>query len=187
MANVGGSRPWLELLGLRMWSPLSESGFETIPLSERLRKVAVGQYLLVVEADLAGRTADGPFVTKIVWAEGDGAALRAIDMRKESDEVLDDAIPPRLFLPEGAEPSYGAIVNRLREIGVEFLESDEYRIGSDGAFVQKVIHAGQVDYCFRGPDFDVSEKLYSIVHRLMQTQDIRDASTQHKLLESVGG
>jgi hypothetical protein len=156
---------WDDLVQIQLWTPLSAIQVPAVELSERLRKIAAHQFILVVESDLRG-TANGPFITMAVWAESDGAALRAIELSKESDQPCESDGPPERLLPPGATASYGSIVATLREQGADFMESAEYRIASDGAFVHKVIHSPQANFYFRSPEEIAGEKPYAVSYRL---------------------
>jgi hypothetical protein len=127
-----------------MWTPLRELSIDTRKLSENVRKIEDCKYLVVVESDLAGNAEDGPYVTMIAWAETDGAALRAIDGALEADARQSKTQePPIVLLPGEAASTYGVIIVRLKKLGESILESGEYRIASDGAFLHKVVRSSR--------------------------------------------
>jgi hypothetical protein len=158
---------WQDLLDLRTWTPLRQTGIETTRLSENVRRVSRGKYLVVVESDLSGDVAGGPYVTMVAWAETDGAALRAVDAALERDAEPDhDQMPPPELLPEPTASGYATILSALKRRGESVLESGEYRIATDGAFLHKVIRATAATYYFRSPVEIGDEKPFAVTHRI---------------------
>lgn len=150
---------WDHILGLRIWTPLSATGIPTEDLSENVKKIGVQKYLFVVGSDLAGREERAPYVTLAIWAETDGAALRAADGQLEADtRSAPDTPPPSILLPAGALHDYGSILSGLLLRGDDVLETAEYRIATDGAFLHRVVRAGREAFYFRSNETLPSEK-----------------------------
>lgn len=157
---------WKDLLELPVWTRLNDLRTSTMKLSDSLRKIEGGKYLLVVDRDLAGNTSGGPFVTMAVWGESDGAALRAIDGALEADLEHSSAVmPPEELLP-AEHPEYSAIITALKRRGEPILESGEYRIASDGAFLHKVVRSSCAAYYFRSAARMRGESPFAITHRI---------------------
>lgn len=155
---------WPELLRLRLWTPLSEVDLHTLAISENVRKIKPTQYVFVVDSDLHGDETRTPYITMIMWAGSDGAALRAADGDLEADtKSVPDVEVPRILLPDRAFPEYESILKGLKTSGEDVLESGEYRIASDGAFIQRVIRGRRGTYCFRSPEDDATEKPFAIL------------------------
>ena len=162
---------WRDLLRLREWMPLAAVPVETVGLSENVRKIEAGKYLVVVESNLVGEMAHGPYVTMVAWAESDGAAVRAIDGALEADKERTEVTPPPdELLPEVGAAAYVPIIGALKKKGEPVLESGEYRIGSDGAFLHKVIRSSCAAYYFRSPEPLENEAPFSITHRIARSR-----------------
>jgi hypothetical protein len=158
---------WDAMLKLRAWTPLSRTGYATTPLSENVKKVGEQKYLFAVESDLAGNDDESPYVTMIMWAESDGAVLQAADgVLEENVNLSEDSAPASVLLPLGCVPEYGAILKALRMSGENVIETAEYRIAIDGAFLHKVIRGDRGSYYFRRNDIVESERPFAIAYRL---------------------
>lgn len=157
---------WADLLALPVWSRLDDLRISTTKLSDSLRKIEDCKYLLVVDTDVNGNSSGGPFVTMAVWGESDSAALRAVDGALEADvEHCGAVIPPEELLPVGPH-EYQAIITALKKRGEPVLESGEYRIASDGAFLHKIVRASFVAYYFRSAARIWRESPFAITHRI---------------------
>lgn len=165
MALMDSTR-WEEMLRLRVWTPLLATALTAKYLSANVRKVGDQRYLFVVDSDATGDDKASPYITMVMWAETDGAALRAADGTLEADVELPLAIPAPILLPQGSSPEYGSILDGLRRRGENVLESAEYRIASDGAFLHKAIQGDRGSYLFRRTDIVASEKPFAITLRL---------------------
>lgn len=166
---VGKHISWNEILRLSIWTPLSATGIATEDLSEDVKKIGEQKYLFVVRSDFAGREERAPYVTLAIWAETDGAALRAADGQMEADTVsAPDTPPPSILLPAGALPGYSSILAGLRLRGDDVLETAEYRIATDGAFLHKVVRAGREAFYFGSDEILPSEKPFAITYRLQE-------------------
>ena len=158
---------WTDILNIPAWTPLSATGISTERLSENLRKVCDQTYLLVVDTDQQGHSVDGPYVTSAVWAETDGAALRAVDGDLEADTQIENKIiPVSVLVPSGATPTYSSILAALRDLDGGVIEAGEYRIATDGAFLHKVIRGRRRTYYFRERRISRSERPFAIACRL---------------------
>ncbi len=158
---------WKDLLRIRVWTPLAAVSIETTKLSENVRKIEDGKYLVVVESDLAGNANGGPYVTMVAWAGTDGAVLRAIDGALEADvEQRANVKPPDELIPAAEASEYVSISASLKKRGESVLESGEYRIASDGIFLHKVVRSTNATYYFRSPEMIDGEIPFAITHRI---------------------
>jgi hypothetical protein len=68
---------------------------------------------------------------------------------------------------QGRLATYGEIVRELKrgEYG-EFREWADYRVATDGAFVQRVVNIPPLSFCFRRLAEDANERCYAIQRRL---------------------
>jgi hypothetical protein len=158
--------PWDEVVRLPVWTPLSATAIIAEDLSENVKKIGAQKYLFVVDSDRSGNEENAPYITMAIWAETDGAALRAADGALEADVELRHATPVAILLPPGSIPEYCSILAGLRRRRENVLESAEYRIATDGAFLHKVIRGDKGSYFFRRNDIVASEKPFAITYRL---------------------
>ncbi|MFL6247284.1 MAG: hypothetical protein ACJ74H_14730 [Thermoanaerobaculia bacterium] len=160
---VTDDMPWDELLRLPLWTPLSATASAAEDLSENVKKIGEQKYLFVVDSDLSGHEENAPYITMAIWAETDGAALRAADGALEVDVELPHATPAAVLLPPGSIPEYRSILAGLRRRRDNVLESAEYRIAIDGAFLHKVIRGDKGSYFFRRNDIVAWENLRNYI------------------------
>ena len=113
------------------------------------------------------RTGETRFITLLLRAETEGAALRAALMELESDEAASCAKPPgELLLPCGAL-AYGDIRAALRsgKHGL-FSEAANYRIARDGAFIHRVVRTPKPRILLSSVTEQFGETPYAIHRRL---------------------
>lgn len=166
MAAIG-PLDWSSLKALRAWTPLSEVSTSAIHLGGVLYKLAPRAYVTCVPYNQQLEEIEGGlFVTMILWAETDGAARRSQLMEVEADQNA-DVHPPAEMLLRGQPVTYGAIIRELKRGNYgEFREWADYRVATDGAFVQRVINIPPLSFCFRKIEEDDSERCYAIQYRL---------------------
>jgi hypothetical protein len=95
-----------------------------------------------------------------------GAARRAILEDVESDVILKNAVPPDPVLLEPGGTNYDRIVMCLAASGNPFVETADYRIARDGAFIHRCISSFGRDFYFRSKEKDPQERPYAIKYRL---------------------
>lgn len=161
---------WSSLVKLKKWCPLAQIPYCYGSLGEGLCKLEETKYFLwtpFVHSDnekLKGRR--GHFLSALVWACSDGAALRAIMQEKEKDEEIVLPPPPEL-LPHARANSYGAILSGLTAVGATGIaESAQYR-WTDGSFLQRSISSSLADYHFRSREHKANEIPYAILWRMI--------------------
>jgi len=87
-------------------------------------------------------------------------------MEIEADEYA-EVQPPAEMLLRGGPVTYGEILRELKRSEREtFREWADYRVATDGAFVQRVVNTPPQSFCFRRPTEDHNERCYAIQHRL---------------------
>jgi hypothetical protein len=124
-------------------------------------------YLGAVDSDMRGNAGGVPYLTMVLWADSDDAALRVTDAQGASVvKHASNMEPPPELLPPGAAPTYSSLIDALRNSGEEFLETGEYRIATDGAFLHKVVWSSYGNYYFRSPEELADECPYVICRNL---------------------
>jgi hypothetical protein len=148
------------------WCPLSDFPFEASLLSGGLLRVGSDAFVFTVPYDQhLAKTPLAPYVTLLVWAPSEGAALRALESEIEKDDGVSGEPPPEMLFDPNAK-TYAAIVRAAKQqYGGEFSEHASYRIATDGAFIQKSVSAGPFEYCFRSPSRVGAEAPFAIKYR----------------------
>jgi hypothetical protein len=158
---------WPGLKTLRAWTPLSEVPASATHLGGVLYKLAPSVYVTCVSYNRRLEEVEGGlFVTMVLWAETDGAARRAQLMEIEADQHADVHPPPEMLL-RGQPVIYGEILRELKRGNYgEFREWADYRVATDGAFVQRTVNIPPLSFYFRKLEEDDSERCYAIQYRL---------------------
>lgn len=159
---------WKELISIPKWTALGQLPFRSSHLGRNLYAIDTNQYCLVTP--YANKTfvvkPGGPFVSALLWACGDGAALRAVAGEVEKDEKILVSVPSEL-LPAEAASSYHTILCGLKSKHWQGIsEFAAYRISTDGAFIHRVIDSNLASYCFRSLEKYKDELPYAILWKL---------------------
>lgn len=168
---------WLALTNLQAWSPLRDLPTPVLALSGSLFSLGSDQYVFAVpyNGELVP-TPDGPRVTLAIWAASDGAALRALEMRIEEDDLVIRS-PPDELLPPRTMPTYRAIRSAARrDHPGSLIESAAYRLATDGRLIHREIHYGlAASYYFRSRS-GLTEAPYAISWRLGAVSSCSEAT-----------
>ena len=142
--------------------------FEVRHVRNTLYQVEESCYLIAVSHDEQLQVFDDTkFVTCLLWAEGEGAALRSTLQEIENDRIIPAKKPPREMLLPNGSATYGAIIGTLKSNQRrQVMEVASYRIARDGAFIHRAIHAPKLDFYFRGLTEESSERPYAILRYL---------------------
>lgn len=159
---------WRKLIKIRCWTPLDLIGFDAAQVRDTLYRLEPRAFLIAVphnkSLEAVGNT---KFVTSAMWAESEGAALRAALMDIRSDEIVGGLnIPPEMLLP-GSPKTYGDIIDVLKfNSPGSYMEYANYSIAQGRAFTHRVIDAKNLKFFFRGRANDVDEAPYAVLRRL---------------------
>ncbi len=158
---------WSQLINIPRWTQVSELGFGVYPVRDTLFQVRVNCYLIAVPHNQQLQTFAGAnFVTGLLWAESEGAALRAALKEIEVDHRIVGVAPPRELLLAEHCLTYGEVINFLKSTNEEsYTEVAAYRVG-DGAFVHREIHAPKLHFYFRHLNEERDENPYAILRQL---------------------
>src|SRR5262249_40143882 len=104
-----------------------------------------------------------PFATMVAWAESPGAARRALSREVEADPGPSGKPAPNELLPAAHARTYAEVLAAARTAKTRAQQYATYRVGSDGAFVHRVIDCGRTVYCFRSTGPDDTERPYAII------------------------
>ena len=86
---------WSRLIKIPCWTPVLELGFDVRLVRETLYQIEENCYLIAVpHNERLELSAETNFATCLLWAEGNGAALRAALKEIENDHVVTRATPP---------------------------------------------------------------------------------------------
>ncbi len=154
-------------MNLPEWGPMSQIICGSQEIAPDLHKIEDSQYFLTTPYNSPSLepALGAPFVSALLWACSDGAALRAVSKEKEKDDNL-VCPPPSELVPSTDSITYGQILSRLKFQGVRgILEWAAYRM-TDGDFIHRVIASEIADYYFRGLDDDDDEIPYAILWKL---------------------
>lgn len=163
MASVESTINWATALATKPWTSLRQENPNAVLIKSALFRVGKEAYALVSERDseLRANQPGAPFVIALLWAESEGAAVRAALRDVNEDVCVSDKAPPSLLLPDGSAKTY----SELRELGQRgafgrFLEHADYWVdgGGEGRFANKIIQIGKISYYFRSPQ-NVPEEL----------------------------
>jgi hypothetical protein len=157
---------WEALKSTPLWSPLRRINVIR-QLDDRVYKVGDHCYLLAVSrAPEAVHVAEsGPYVTRIIWGETDGAVLRAVSLALEEDSPDLTAVPPTEMSPIGKLPEYAAVHREIpKDPGAAAFAT--YRIATDGVFIDGVIVLSGYELHFRSRSPSGPDLPYVIVYRL---------------------
>ncbi len=157
---------WTELKRTRRWTPLSQVSPQALRVSTGVYRHDPNAYLICMPygADLVERPG-GPFVTALLWAADDGAAMRSQAMDIEEDYRADVVPPDEMLLAPGLR-TYRAIMREVRSgRHGEFKEWADYRTAMDGRFVQRTVSVGAYHFHFRSPE-EVDEPCFAVRFRL---------------------
>jgi hypothetical protein len=102
-----------------------------------------------------------PIITLIVWAASRGALERALCMNLEADDQA-TGVPPRELLLSPDSTTWAAIIANGRSKGLTFMESAEYRIANDGAFIHRKLESRHYRAYFRSRHDLPNEQPYAI-------------------------
>lgn len=148
------------------WAPLRQAYPAAILIRDHLFKIGQDAYVIVSERDFELRPnhPEAPFIIAVLWAESEGAAVRAALRDLNADAAVPESLPPHLLLPDGTAKTY----SELRKLGRKgtygrFFEHADYRIDAEGAgqFANKIIQIGKSSYYFRSLE-DISERTFAI-------------------------
>lgn len=159
---------WNELVSLEESISISILDMSLEELDESLFKISVTKYLIIspYRGNHLEQMEGGPFLTALLWACSDGAALRAYNMMIERDDMV-TAMPPPILLPAEDANTYSAILTCLKERDLKaIIESATYRIVGDGSFVHRSIECELASYYFRSSAHDDQEEPYAILWKL---------------------
>jgi hypothetical protein len=159
---------WNEVLCLPPWPSLHAIAPCAIPLKLPLMKVSSDQYIVVTSHDRELREDNprSPFVTSVIWAPSDDAALRCglHEVLRDPDTVR-GAAPPTALTQLADVPTYAAITEAGRRRGDgDYFEHAEYQTLPTGKakFVHKVVEVGRIGYCFLSASRRQAELPYAI-------------------------
>jgi hypothetical protein len=102
-----------------------------------------------------------PIITLIVWAASKGALERALFMNLEADDQATGVPPQELLLSPNAT-TWATIIANGKAKGFSFMESAEYRIAKDGAFIQRKLQSRHYRAYFRSRHDQQDEQPYAI-------------------------
>jgi hypothetical protein len=159
---------WNELVSLEEWISISRLDISFEELDESLLKISMNKYFVTspFRGNCLEEMEGGPFLTALLWACSDGAALRAYNMMIERDDMV-TAMPPPILLPAEDANTYSAILICLKKKNLKsVIESATYRIISDGSFVHRSIECDLASYYFRSSEHDDQEEPYAILWKL---------------------
>jgi hypothetical protein len=162
MAPVESGTNWAAELATKPWTPLRQAHPNAVLIRGHLFRIGQDAYVLVSERDseLRVNQPGAPFVIALLWAESEGAAVRAALRDVTADACVSDNVPPSLLLPEGTARTY----SELRKLGRKgtfgrVLEHADYWVdgAGEGHFANKIIQVGKISYYFRSPE-DIAEE-----------------------------
>lgn len=160
---------WSSLTKLPCWSSIHALNEKPIQVKDELFRLGRNCYFIAVSHDASLGASHVRRITMALWAESEGAALRATLMDIEADVVATGVAIPRQMLLPGAPITYGTIVDALVSASRNsWAESAAYRIARDGAFVHRVIHAHPFEFYFRCSQKSRLEVPYAILRRLQE-------------------
>src|SRR4051812_23867681 len=146
---------WSELKRFASWTPLRQFPTPLHFLSDGLAMISDCSFFYVVPYNRQLiKTAEGPYITLLIWAQSPGAALRATESQIEKDDGSANFQPPPELLLSPDAATYGSILRQVPDRGdVSVMEHADYRIAGDGAFVHRTISVGyEFEFYFRGRD-----------------------------------
>ncbi len=159
---------WPRFSKIACWTPVSQLEFEVQHVRDTLYAAHENCYLIAVPHNQRlQKIGDTRFATCLLWAESQGAALRAGLKEIENDRVVAAATPPMEMLLRRDCTTYGPILEFLKLKHGNYMETANYRI-SDGAQVHRVIDTEIFEFYFRSPSEDWNERPYAILRRLKE-------------------
>lgn len=158
---------WSRLTRIPCWTPLARIGCESHQLKDALFRIGPNCYVTAGEYDADLSPSPSRRVGSLLWAESDGAALRAVNMEIEADALCPGGkIPSEMLLP-GRPRTYGEILSAFRTgRHGSFMEHADYRIARDGAFIHRALDGPDFVFYFRSLVEKPSEIPYAIMRRL---------------------
>jgi hypothetical protein len=158
---------WSKISSIPAYAPAFELFPSAVHIEGTLYQLDETSYFLA--SDLNHKlepTPGGPFIMSLLWAVDQGAARRAALNQIELDTCHIVVLPPSWLLPDQSKPTYGSIRQGVIDSGASgFLETADYRIATDGAFIHRSISSRGREYFFRTTDGD-EEHPYAIRVRL---------------------
>jgi len=159
---------WARTIEIPRWTPVRQLGIKVSKIRDILFRVESDCYLIAVQHnEKLEMFPDLHFVTSVLWAESEGAALRAALREIENDRIVVGATPPPEMLLVSDRMTYGQIIDVLksRKHG-EYIEHASYRIARDGAFIHRIVDTHLFEFYFRALTEDKNERPYAILRRL---------------------
>jgi hypothetical protein len=158
---------WRNLIRLRRWTSIHEIGYGSQQVRDFLFRIQRNCYVTAVDHDARFNPSHSRLITSLLWAESEGAALRAALMDIEADEPTSGVEIPTEMLFHQELTSYGSIKEALKtRIDGTLLEHADYRIAIDGAFVHRVLSSRTFEFYFRSVAEKPNEIPYAIKRRL---------------------
>lgn len=152
---------WTNILSLRIWTPLSESGAEEVELvMDGVYKVGPHAYLRTQPYTRNFEMGDprAPFVTMAYWSPTVDGLRRLVlgDPSFQADELL-PVPPPELAL--GTTGLYSELIRQVPLGSTKIAERAEY--SNKGVFLKRSLGIGRLNYCFMNHE-DKDERAFLI-------------------------
>jgi hypothetical protein len=144
---VAAEVAWDELVGIPAGTTLDALPFAHQHVGLTLFQCRTDGFIVAVRSKAAPRGA-ARTASAVMWAPNVSAARRALFLELEGDEGSEGMPPPEMMVSQDAL-SYAAILKAAHSMGLEVLESAQYRVATDGRFVQRVIRCSPWVYYFR--------------------------------------
>lgn len=155
---------WNEMKKYANWQPLSLWNGNGIELDEDLFKIDENSFFFLVpyNKELI-ESEDGPYISMFIWAQSEQAIRRAYCQEIENDITLEEIEPPKEMLLETGSRTYREILKDVKtnKFG-SWMETGNYRIVSDGKFIDKSIQVGSFIFHFRSNKENLEEIPYVI-------------------------
>ncbi|WP_041448297.1 hypothetical protein [Anaeromyxobacter sp. Fw109-5] len=142
-AEVG----WDELVGIPAGTAVDDLRFAPHHVALTLFQCRADGFIIAVRSKSA-QVAGARLASALMWAPDVSAARRALFLEVEGDEGREGLPPSEMMLSPDAV-SYSAILKAARSKRGDVLESAQYRVATDGRFVQRVIRCSPWVYYFR--------------------------------------
>jgi hypothetical protein len=158
---------WSKLASVRAWTPLQDIRVRSVQVKDTLFRLGQSCYVAALKHNIDFGASNCRRITSLLWAESEGAALRALFMEIEADEAIPGLQIPQEMLLTGGPATYGGILAAVRTgRHGRFLQHADYRIAKDGAFIHRTISGQTFSFHFRGLAEEESERPYAIQRRL---------------------